>query len=164
MWSLWYEGDREHEKHQSPLPNCSCRGSVCRLNYPEPLSWGAVQFRVANMLCALPFKDKRYAPAVLLGIAIANATSPFGPVDVLFGLLAEGTAYALVVWGPWKKLGILWKAVILSLSVALFIGVELSMMVGAPFWLTSAGLFVGTFLAVELGNLMISKTALAKVV
>lgn len=85
-------------------------------------------------------------------------------VDVLFGLLAEGTAYALVVWGPWKKLGILWKAVILSLSVALFIGVELSMMVGAPFWLTSAGLFVGTFLAVELGNLMISKTALAKVV
>lgn len=130
----------------------------------NPLSWGVVQFRVANMLCALPFKDKRYAPAVLLGIAIANATSPFGPVDVLFGLLAEGTAYALVVWGPWKRLGILWKAVILSLSVALFIGVELSMMVGAPFWLTSAGLFVGTFLAVELGNLMISKTALAKVV
>ena len=116
------------------------------------------------MLCALPFKDKRYAPAVLLGIAIANATSPFGPVDVAFGLMAEGAAYLLVVWGPWKKLGILWKAVILSLSVALFIGVELSMMVGAPFWLTSAGLFVGTFLAVELGNLMISKTALAKVV
>ena len=51
-----------------------------------------------------------------------------------------------------------------ALDVALFIGVELSMMVGAPFWLTSAGLFVGTFLAVELGNLMISKTALAKVV
>ena len=75
-----------------------------------------------------------------------------------------GGAYALVVWGPWKRLGILWKAVILSLSVALFIGVELSVMVGAPFWLTSAGLFVGTFLAVELGNLMISKTALAKVV
>ena len=86
----------------------------------NPLSWGVIQFRVANMLCALPFKDKRYAPAVLLGIAIANATSPFGPVDVLFGLLAEGTAYALVVWGPWKRLGILWKAVILSLSVALF--------------------------------------------
>ena len=118
----------------------------------NPLSWGVIQFRVANMLCALPFKDKRYAPR------------PFGPIDVLFGLLAEGTAYALVVWGPWKKLGILWKAVILSLSVALFVGAELSMMVGAPFWLTSAGRFVGTFLAVELGNLMISKTALAKVV
>lgn len=88
----------------------------------NPLSWGAIQFRVANMFCALPFKDKKYAPAVLLGIAIANATSPFGPVDVAFGLMAEGVAYLLVVWGPWKKLGILWKAVILSLSVALFIG------------------------------------------
>ncbi len=71
----------------------------------NPLSWGAIQFRVANMLCALPFKDKRYAPAVLLGIAIANATSPFGPVDVAFGLMAEGAAYLLVVWGPWKKAG-----------------------------------------------------------
>ena len=58
----------------------------------NPLSWGAIQFRVANMLCALPFKDKKYAPAVLLGIAIANATSPFGPVDVAFGLMAEGVA------------------------------------------------------------------------
>ena len=125
----------------------------------NPLSWGAIQFRVANMLCALPFKDKRYAPAVLLGIAIANATSPFGPVDVAFGLMAEGAA-----WGPWKKLGILWKAVILSLSVALFIGVELYAMVGAPFLLTAAGLFVGTFLAVELGNMVISKTALARIV
>ena len=139
------------------------RGATAKNLEPKDLT-SYYPFRVANMLCALPFKDKRYAPAVLLGIAIANATSPFGPVDVLFGLLAEGTAYALVVWGPWKRLGILWKAVILSLSVALFIGVELSMMVGAPFWLTSAGLFVGTFLAVELGNLMISKTALAKVV
>lgn len=130
----------------------------------NPLSWGAIQFRVANMLCALPFKDKKYAPAVLLGIAIANATSPFGPVDVAFGLMAEGVAYLLVVWGPWKKLGILWKAVILSLSVALFIGVELYAMVGAPFLLTAAGLFVGTFLSVELGNMVISKTALARIV
>ena len=81
-----------------------------------------------------------------------------------FGLMAEGAAYLLVVWGPWKKLGILWKAVILSLSVALFIGVELHAMVGAPFLLTAAGLFVGTFLAVELGNMMISKTALARIV
>lgn len=71
----------------------------------NPLSWGAIQFRVANMLCALPFKDKKYAPAVLLGIAIANATSPFGPVDVAFGLMAEGVAYLLVVWGPWKSWG-----------------------------------------------------------
>ena len=130
----------------------------------NPLSWGAVQFRVANMLCALPFKNKKYAPAVLLGIAISNAASPFGLIDVAFGLLAEGTAYALVVWGPWEKLDILWKAVVLSLCVALFIGLELYIVIGVPFMLTAAGLFAGTFLAVELGNLMISKTSLAKIV
>ena len=101
---------------------------------------------------------------MLLGFALANAMSPFGPVDAVFGLMAEGTAYALVVWGPWKNMGNLWKATILSLSVALFIGLELYLMVGAPFWLTAAGLFVGTFLAVETGNMMISKTALARIV
>ena len=45
----------------------------------NPLSWGAIQFRVANMLCALPFKDKRYAPAVLLGIAIGKLLSSLCP-------------------------------------------------------------------------------------
>ena len=114
------------------------------------IDWAANQAHKQTVIAGLP--------AFIQGLLDDNS------VDVLFGLLAEGTAYALVVWGPWKRLGILWKAVILSLSVALFIGVELSVMVGAPFWLTSAGLFVGTFLAVELGNLMISKTALAKVV
>lgn len=71
----------------------------------NPLSWGVIQFRVANMLCALPFKDKRYAPAVLLGIAIANATSPFGPVDVLFGLLAEGDCIRTGGLGAVEKAG-----------------------------------------------------------
>ena len=128
----------------------------------NPLSWGAIQFRVANMLCALPFKDKKYAPAVLLGIAIANVTSPFGPVDVAFGLMAEGVAYLLVVWGPWKKLGILWKAVILSLSVAHRGGAVRNGGSAVP--ADGRRAFVGTFLAVELGNMMISKTALARIV
>ena len=80
----------------------------------NPLSWGAVQLRVANILCAAPLFKKSYAPAVLLGIGIANAMSPFGPVDVLFGLAAEGVAYALVVWGPLKWLPAALKAFVPS--------------------------------------------------
>lgn len=130
----------------------------------NPLSWGAVQFRVANVLCAIPLVKKNYAPAVLLGIAIANATSPFGPVDVLFGLAAEGIAYAWVVWGPLKWMPAVVKAFILSLCVALIVGSELVLMTGAPFWAVSPGLFVGTIVVVEAGVLILQHTPLERII
>lgn len=166
MWSYRYKGDTVYTMKDI---RTLCRTAIVAALYValttmNPLSWGAMQFRVANMLCALPFHDKKYAPAVLLGVAIANATSPFGPVDMVFGLLAEGVAYALTVWGPLKTLGNSWKVLILSASVALFVGAELHLLLGAPFWVSAAGLLVSTFLAVEAGNFMILNTALAKIV
>lgn len=130
----------------------------------NPLSWGAVQFRVANVLCAIPLVKKSYAPAVLLGIAIANAASPFGPVDVLFGLAAEGIAYAWVVWGPLKWMPAVVKAFILSLCVALIVGSELVLMTGAPFWAVGPGLLVGTLAAAEAGVFILDHTPLGKVI
>ena len=130
----------------------------------NPLSWGAVQLRVANILCAAPLFKKSYAPAVLLGIGIANAMSPFGPVDVLFGLAAEGVAYALVVWGPLKWLPAALKAFVLSLCVALVIGVELVLMTGVPLWVVCPGLFVGTFIVVEAGVFLLEHSPLRNVI
>lgn len=130
----------------------------------NPLSWGAIQFRVANVLCAVPLVKRNYAAAVLLGIAIANAASPFGPIDVLFGLAAEGVAYALVVWGPLNRLATEAKAVILSVCVAMIVGAELVLMTGAPFWAVSPGLFVGTIVVVEAGVLILQHTPLERVI
>ena len=45
----------------------------------NPLSWGAVQFRIANMLCAAPFFKKSYAPAVLSGEVWRLVTFLFVP-------------------------------------------------------------------------------------
>ena len=72
-------------------------------------------------------------------------------MDVLFGLAAEGVAYALVVWGPLKWLPAALKAFVLSLCVALVIGVELVLMTGAPLWAVCPGLFAGTLVVVEAG-------------
>lgn len=130
----------------------------------NPLSWGVVQFRVANVLCAVPLFKKDYASAVLLGIGIANATSPFGPVDVLFGLAAEGIAYALIVWGPLKWILATAKAFILSLCVTLIVGAELVLMTGAPFWAVGPGLFVGTLVVVEAGVLILKYTPLGRII
>ena len=43
------------------------------LTMVNPISWGTMQFRVANLVCVLPFLDRRYSPAILLGVGLANA-------------------------------------------------------------------------------------------
>lgn len=88
----------------------------------------------------------------------------FGPVDVLFGLAAEGVAYALVVWGPLKWLPAALKAFVLSLCVALVIGVELVLMTGVPLWVVCPGLFVGTFIVVEAGVFLLEHSPLRNVI
>ncbi len=113
MWSLWYEGGRGYENTKALCQTAVVAALYVALTTLNPLSWGVIQFRVANMLCALRSRISG-TPGGSAGDCNRKCNESFRPVDVLFGLLAEGTAYALVVWGPWKRLGILWKAVILS--------------------------------------------------
>ena len=58
----------------------------------NPLSWGAVQFRVANMLCALPFGGACTQAAM---DRLAEAIAPLQP-DFLVGM---GGGKAIESWG-----------------------------------------------------------------
>lgn len=126
------------------------------LTLVNPISWSFMQFRISNMLCALPFFNKKTAPGILAGIAIANMFSPLGVVDVVFGVSAELIAYLLVVWGPLKNIPWAIKAMILSLSVAAIIGIELRLVYFSPLMLNVAGLFVSTFVIVGAGCILFS--------
>lgn len=52
------------------------------------ISFGAIQFRVAEILMLLCFYDKRYIFAVTLGCFISNLYSPLGVIDMFVGTLA----------------------------------------------------------------------------
>lgn len=52
------------------------------------LAYEAVQFRIAEALCILPFFFPWTSWGLVLGCLIANLLSPYGPVDVIFGTLA----------------------------------------------------------------------------
>lgn len=112
----------------------------------NPVSWGTVQFRISNLIAVLPFFDSAFAPGVLAGIAIANAMSPFGAVDVLFGVGAEAAAYGLCVWGPLKRATMTVKILMLSVSVSLIVGAELTLLYQISFWINAASLFFSTLL------------------
>lgn len=123
----------------------------------NPISWGVMQFRVSNVMCALPFRDKKYAAGVLLGIGIANAFSPLGMIDVAFGVAAEALCYLLFVWGPLKNTNIATKLISLSIFVSLIIGAELNIVYSAPYFITVFGLFISTIVIVTIGDFAVAR-------
>ncbi len=54
-----------------------------------PISYGAIQFRVSEVLCILPFFFPESAVGLTIGCVIANLLGPSaGPLDIIFGSLA----------------------------------------------------------------------------
>ena len=53
-----------------------------------PISYGAVQLRLSEVMTLLAFVDPVFIPGLVLGNFIANLFSPFGLPDVVFGTLA----------------------------------------------------------------------------
>ena len=146
-----------------------CTGAVVAALYValtlvNPISWASMQFRISNILCAAPFVNRRIALGILVGIAIANFFSPLGMVDVLFGVCAEGVAYALVVYGPLKRVSVWAKGVILAAIVALVVGAELTLAYSIPYLVNLVSLFVSTLVIVEVGAAVFSRGPLRQVV
>lgn len=130
----------------------------------NPISWGSLQFRVANILCVLPFVCKRSAPGILMGIAIANFFSPLGIADVLFGIAAEGLAYLLTVWGPGKDFPIAVKVLFLSLCVAAIVGAELTLVYQIPYLINLVSLFISTLCITGLGAAVMYTPPIKKII
>jgi len=100
-----------------------------------PLSYGAVQFRLSEVLTLLCFFKKDYCYALILGCAISNLFSPFGILDVLFGVAS--TVFTVVGMRYTKNI---WIASVLPALSMVFVAWEMTFM-GMPFWysfLTSA--------------------------
>ena len=93
-----------------------------------PISYGPVQFRIAEILNLLAFFNPIYIIAVSVGCFISNLFSPFGLYDVFFGTLHTALALILI----WKSRNLIlasfWPA-ILSFIIAF----ELNLVLNTPF-------------------------------
>ena len=69
-----------------------------------PLSYGAVQFRVSELMVLLTLIDPLYIPGLLLGCFISNLLGIGGLVDAIFGTLASAVSLAGIYFsGKWIK-------------------------------------------------------------
>ena len=97
------------------------------------ISYGPIQFRIAEVLCILPFFLPFTTWGLFVGCILANLMSPVGVMDVIFGSLATlGCCLCSAAIGRhwdgkrWGKcilsclMPVVWNAVIIGLLLALF--------------------------------------------
>lgn len=101
-------------------------------------SFGAIQFRVAEILLLMCLFDKRYAYGLIIGCLISNIFSPLGLIDVLFGSIA--TALTVIAISKSKNVYI---ACLFPAIFNLIIGVELHIVMELPLLITCLEVFLG---------------------
>ena len=113
-----------------------------------PVSYGPVQFRVAEALTLLPFYIPEAVPGLFVGCFIANAMSPSGALDMVVGSLATLTAAYLS-----RRMPNLWLAALPPVLVNMVvIGTMLHLiMENVPLWSTIFYVGIGQVGACAIG-------------
>lgn len=118
------------------------------------MSYGNIQFRIAEILILLCFFRKDYSIALILGCAIANFFSPLGIVDVIFGTLATAISVLFVM----KSKNLVVASIFPVIFNGIIIGLELYYVLSLPLLLSMASVAIGEAVVVMvLGNLIFFK-------
>jgi len=80
-----------------------------------PISYGPIQFRLAEALCILPFFFPVTALGLFIGCVIANLFSPYGILDIIAGSVASLLSALLTM-----RLGRMKKGTIAIKAIACF--------------------------------------------
>lgn len=125
-----------------------------------PIAYGAIQFRISEILVLLVFFDKKHFWGLTLGCFIANCFSPLGVYDIVFGTIATAVSLAGIIFIR-NKLGDNIKALLIaSLSPVVFngliVGIELTVLFKElPFILNAAYVAVGELVTVSILGVVI---------
>lgn len=121
------------------------------------ISYGDIQFRIAELLVLLVFFKKDYAIPLVIGCAIANLASPTMLFDVTFG--TAGTILAVLgialVSRHRRFFGKDWIALSVAslfpvLANGLLVGLELNIALGLPFVYTAISVAFGELVVVTI--------------
>lgn len=105
------------------------------------ISYGEIQFRIAEVLLILMCFRRSAGPGMVLGCAIANLFSPFGLVDLVLGTLATALGCLGAYLLRKQPVGIMVIPTIVANTI--IVGIELLVFAGVPFWLGGGAVFIG---------------------
>jgi uncharacterized membrane protein len=124
-----------------------------------PISYGAVQFRVAEALTLLPILLPQAVPGLFVGCVLANLLGGYGPADVIFGSLATLSA---AIWTYSLRKNRYVAALPPVIINAIVVGIMLNLVAGIELWSTMGYVALGQFGAVYVLGLPLLK-ALEKI-
>ncbi|MGX7024975.1 QueT transporter family protein [Vagococcus hydrophili] len=122
------------------------------------ISFGPIQFRLAEIFNFLPLFNKRYVPSVVLGVAIANFVSPLGIIDVIVGSLSTFLVLLIVLLVTQQMTSLKNKIIVTSLIFALSmftVAGMLAVFYHMPFWITYGFVALGEALSMGLTGCLI---------
>jgi len=118
-------------------------------------AYGALQFRLSEIMTLLAFIDPFYIVPLTLGCAIANLASPFGIIDVIFGSLASFLALTAMSKTKNIYLASIWPA-----FFSFIIGLEIMAFSQEPinFFLVTGQIMLSEFIVVTIIGIPVFKT------
>lgn len=118
-------------------------------------SYGAIQFRVSEILMLLVFYNPKFSWSLIIGCLISNIFSPvLGAADLIFGTLATAVACLLIVLINNKKMMIGLVSIFCALVNGLIVGAELFFVSKLPFWASAGSVAAGEFVVVLIGTVI----------
>lgn len=117
------------------------------------LSYGDIQFRIAEMLILLCFFRKDYGISVIIGCLISNLFSPMGIADVVFGTLA--TALSVVFVMNSKRIYL--TPIYPTLFNGVIVGAELYLLLDLPLILSIISVAIGEAVVLTIGCLVFKR-------
>lgn len=112
----------------------------------QPLSYGAIQFRISEALMLLVIYNPLYSISLILGCFVSNFASGLGAWDILFGTLA--TAIACIPMIKIKNIYV--SSLFPSIVNGIIIGLELYFLWEIPLYLGMTEVFLGEFVVCTL--------------
>jgi len=123
-----------------------------------PLQYGAVQFRVAEILTLLCFYNKKYIPALILGCFIGNLPSELGWIDWVCGTAATAIAVSLM-----PRIKNIWIAGMFPvITNAIIVGAMLTYLFEMPYGISSGFVALGQFTVIMIIGVPLFKFVLEK--
>ena len=116
------------------------------------ISYGPIQFRIAEVMILLAFIRKEYIIGLTLGCFLANVIGPYGVPDIVFGTTATLMSSILVYLT--SKMQKKWSLLIASLWPtiinAIIIGAMLNIFFGVPLILGMLQVGFGQFVVITI--------------
>ncbi len=118
------------------------------------ISYGPIQFRLAEIMTLLPLLNKKYILGLTLGCFLANVLGTYGVVDTIFGTIATFiSVYLVYLTGKLmkdKKSKVLISSLWPTIVNAIIIGIELKVFFGFPLFLSMIQVGFGQFVVITI--------------